>query len=86
MHAGGAATGGTCAGVLSLLRNPDTFSDKATEVATPIAKKCRGHPLRHQSLDGAFYYVPMLDQTENEADYSDWDEPSPCGCVRTEER
>ncbi len=31
-------------GVLSWLRNPDTFSDKPREVATPIAENRRGHP------------------------------------------
>ncbi len=30
-------------GVLWLLRNGDTFSDKVGEVPTPIAEKCRGH-------------------------------------------
>ncbi len=31
-------------GLLVLLRNPDTYSDKATEMATRNAEKCRGHP------------------------------------------
>ena len=33
-------------GIRLLLRNPDTFSDRAGEVAPPIAEKCRGHPRR----------------------------------------